>query len=86
MDRPSTEMRASYLQLIKAGCAIMIKFMLVLVLLAFLHNLFAVDIHINHVKREFAVQLIVNDCQRASLDKVLKFAAHYFMPRGLVGN
>jgi hypothetical protein len=84
MDQSSAEMRANYPRLIKAGSVIMIKIMAVLVVLAFLHNLFAVDIHINHAKHEFNVQLVLNDCQHASVDKALKLAAHYLLPRGLV--
>jgi hypothetical protein len=85
MDQPTSALRASYPRLMKAGIAVMIKFMVVLVVLAFFHNLFAVDIHFNHAKHEFAVQLIVNDCQHMQLAKLLNLAGHYLVPRGLAG-
>lgn len=85
MNRLAANMRTNYPQLMKASFVILTKCMLVLVALAFFHNLFAVDIHINQAKHEFAVQLIVNDCQHMQFDKLLKLAGHYLVPHGLAG-
>lgn len=84
MDRDLVQKHVSYPQLIKAGIVIMTKFMMVLVVLAFFHNLFAVDIHINQAKHEFAVKLTLNEAHRIPVDRLLKLAGHYFLPQGNV--
>ena len=62
----------------------MAKLLLVLVVLGFLHNWFAVDIRINHTKHEFAVQLIVNNFKHVSADSLLEIANRYLFGRCFV--
>jgi len=75
----------NYPQLMKTSFVVIAKLLVVVVMLAFFHNLFAVDIRINQAKHEFAMQLVFNDYQHMQLAKLLKLAGHYLVPRGLAG-
>ena len=83
MSQDATALRANFSRLLHAAFAISAEIMVAVVVLAFMHNWFSVDIHINHARHEVAVQLIVNDVQHMPVQKLLKLAGYYFNSQGL---
>lgn len=81
MNQMASGQRAGFPKIMKTVVGVIVNLVVLLFLLAFLHNVFAVDIRINHATHQIGVQLIFNDLPHVSAVKVLQYAGHFLCPQ-----